>query len=115
MRRLRVAGESYYVADGLGGALLEYLRALSVTGGAGIVALPALTADGSPTSLEFVAGAASQTLLTPAAVAFDEPDSAEAVARLQQLTKRLAPEQVKLGRPQDPRPRDLEFDERADA
>ncbi|MGK9147258.1 hypothetical protein KXS11_06495 [Plantibacter flavus] len=115
MRRLRVAGESYYVADGLGAALLEYLRALAETGGAGIVALPALTAEGVATQLEFVAGASSQTLLTPAAVGFAEPDSSEAVARLQQLTRRLRPEQVKLAHAEELLPREVDFDERADA
>ncbi|HXH35416.1 MAG TPA: hypothetical protein VNJ54_13590 [Plantibacter sp.] len=115
MRRLRVAGETYYVADVLGAAFLEYLQALASAGAAGIVALPALTADGVPTRLEFLAGASSQTLLTPAVVSFAEPESADAVARLRQLTRGLAPEQVKLARPQDLRPRDLEFDERADA
>lgn len=114
MRRLRVAGESYFVADDLGTALLEYLRALAETNGAGIVALPALAADGSATRLEFVAGASSQTLLTPADVAFPEPDSADAVSRLRHLTKRLAPEQIRLARPQDPQPRGVEFEERAD-
>lgn len=115
MRRLRVAGETYYVADVLGAAFLDYLRALASAGGAGIVDLPALTVDGVPTRLEFVAGASSQTLLSPAVVPFAEPESADVVARLQQLTRGLAPEQVKLARPQDLRPRDLEFDERADA
>lgn len=114
MRRLRVAGESFYVGDDLGRALLEYLRALAEAGGAGIVALPALAADGSPTRLEFVAGASSQTLLTPADVDFPEPESADAVAGLQQQTKRLAPEQIRLPRPQDPPPRGVEFEERAE-
>lgn len=115
MRRLRVAGENYYVADELADALLQYLRALAESPGSGLIALPALTVDGEPTRLEFVAAASTQVLVTPAAVALAEPASAEAVARLRQLTSRLAPEQVHLTHPQDSGQRDVEFDEHAEA
>ncbi|MGG7464129.1 MULTISPECIES: hypothetical protein [unclassified Plantibacter] len=94
MRRLRYAGEAFYVSDAVGAALLQYLRALTRVGEAGVVSLPALTDRGTPTEVQFVAGPSSQALLTSVDVAFEEPVSDTSVALLRRMTRRLGPERA---------------------
>ena len=91
MKVLTYAGSEFMTSDAVAAALLEYGAALAEGREAATVEIPVIEADGAESVALFLVGPASQIVSRNAETGIPEPDHAEVVGRLEELTRRLRP------------------------
>ena len=105
MMRVTYANESFLTSTAIARSLLSYSAALARLSTADTVTIPTLNRDGAQVEMHFVVGPASQLSAVVEESTFDEPESIDELARMDDIASRAFPppgrRDVSIVRPAD--------------
>jgi hypothetical protein len=100
MKIVTYGGDRFLTSDTASDALLQFAATMGARSSAEVVSLPAREINGTPRTVDLVIGPASELLAHDIEVAFPEPDTAAAVALLEERMTRLsAPANLSIALP----------------
>ncbi|CAN5264301.1 hypothetical protein BH09ACT1_BH09ACT1_20730 [soil metagenome] len=100
MKIVTYGGDRFLTSDTASDALLQFAATMGARSSAEVVSLPAKEINGTPRTVDLVIGPASELLAHDIEVAFPEPDTAAAVALLEQRMSTLtAPVRLSVALP----------------
>jgi hypothetical protein len=94
MQRLHYTGESFFVADEVSSALLDYASALADVGRSDVVKIPIVDEAGEATEAEMLIGPASQLYSNHVEHMRDERDGSAVVADLRGRAAKVRAEET---------------------